>query len=286
MSDPASRLDAGGIPCHVLIDGRRTVSPRFVFAGYSDDVQGPFVRALLDAEGKLEGRFSGLLIEGPEGPVLVDAGNGRFAPEVDAGHLPGQMARVGVAPEDVRCVVITHGHTDHVGGLVAHGDEPAFPNARHVIHRVEAEFWTSPAAAELPHGAGVAATTALGSLLDAGLLDAIEGAARVTSVVEAIDAPGHTPGHLAVVVNEALLWAGDAFVSQLNVPHPEWVSLSDMDGPTNDATRRRLLERAAGGGLTLAASHMPVAGRIDRTADGFALRPSEIAEQPDEGVGP
>jgi glyoxylase-like metal-dependent hydrolase (beta-lactamase superfamily II) len=277
VTDRPARLDADGVPCHVLIDGWRTVSPRFVFAGYADDVQGPFVREHLDADGRLAGRVSALLIEGQEGAVLVDAGNGRFAPGVDAGHLPERMARVGVTPEEVRCVVITHGHPDHVGGLVAGGDEPAFPNARHVIHRVEAEFWSSPAAAALPNDAPVAATTALGSLLDAGLLDTIEGGTRVTSSVEAIDAPGHTPGHLAVIVNAALLWAGDAFVSQLNVPHPEWVSLSDMDGPTNEATRRRLLERAAAAGLTLAASHMPLAGRIDRVKDGFALRPSELA---------
>ena len=274
--DRPTRLDAGGIPCHVLIDGWRSVSPRFVYAGYDEQVQGPYVRGYLDADGKLPGRFSALLIEAPGGPVLIDAGNGRFAPGLDAGHLPEQMARVGVEPSDVRCVVITHGHPDHVGGLVAAGDEPAFANARHVIHRNEAEFWSSPVAAALPNDAGTAAATALGALLDAGLLDTIEGDARVSAAVEAVLAPGHTPGHLAVVINEALLWAGDALVSQLNVPHPEWVSLSDMDGPANEATRRRLLERAAAAGLALAASHMPIAGSVERTADGYELRPLEV----------
>ena len=75
MSDRPPRLDAGGVPCHVLIDGWRTVSPRFVFAGYADEVQGAFVRAYLDADGKLPGRSSGLLIAGTDGPVLVDARN-------------------------------------------------------------------------------------------------------------------------------------------------------------------------------------------------------------------
>ena len=252
------------------------MSPRFVFAHYDDAVQGAFVRPYLDEDGKLPGRFSALLIEDPDGPILVDAGNGRFAPGLDAGHVREQMARVGVEASDVRCVVITHGHPDHVGGLVADGDEPAFPNARHVIHRVEAEFWSSPAAAALPNEASAAAAIALDSLLDAGLVDTIEGDARISSTVSAIEAPGHTPGHLAVVVHEALLWAGDALVSQLNVPHPEWVSLSDMDGVTNEATRRRLLERAAAAGLTLAASHMPLAGSVVRTVTGFELRPLEI----------
>jgi glyoxylase-like metal-dependent hydrolase (beta-lactamase superfamily II) len=127
----------------------------------------------------------------------------------------------------------------------------------------------------LPNDAAGPAGVALGALLDAGLLDTVEGDARVTGSIEAIEAPGHTPGHLSIVVNGSLLWAGDALVSQLNVPHPEWVSLSDMDGPTNEATRRRLLERAAAAGLTLAASHMPVAGRVDRVGEGYELRPSE-----------
>src|SRR5213596_3921684 len=104
MTDAVPRLDAGGIACHVLIDGWRAVSPRFVFAGYDDGVHGEYVRDFLDDEGKLAGRFSALLIESSDGPVLIDAGNGRFAPGLDAGHLPEQMARVGVPPAEVRCV--------------------------------------------------------------------------------------------------------------------------------------------------------------------------------------
>jgi glyoxylase-like metal-dependent hydrolase (beta-lactamase superfamily II) len=145
-----------------------------------------------------------------------------------------------------------------------------------VIHRDEAEFWSSAEAEALPNGAGLPAQTALAALLDAELLDTVEGGAHVATGVEAIEAPGHTPGHLAVVVNEAVLWAGDTFVSQLNVPHPEWVSLSDMDGRTNEATRRRLLERAAAADLLLAASHMPISGTVARTGDGYELLPSEL----------
>ena len=260
----------------MLIDGWRTVSPRFVFQGYDDAVQGEFVRPYLDAEGKLPGRVAALLVECPDGLVLVDAGNGRFAPELDVGHVHEELESLGVHPWDVRCVIITHGHADHVGGLVGPHGEPAFPDARHVIHRVEAEFWSSAEAEALPNGAGLPAQTALSALLDAELLDTVEGGARVATGVEVIEAPGHTPGHLAVLVNEAVLWAGDTFVSQLNVPHPEWVSLSDMDGRTNEATRRRLLERAAAADFLLAASHMPISGTVARTGDGYELLRSEL----------
>lgn len=264
-------FDAAGMRCHVVIDGWRTVSPRFVFRGYSDDVQGPFVRPHLDADGKLRGRFAALLIESPAGAVLVDAGLGRFAGELDAGHVHHELAELGVRPWDIRCVVITHGHPDHVGGLIGPRNEPAFPDARHVISRVEAEFWASPEAAALPDDAGVPAATALTSLLGANALDTVEGAATVADGIRVLEAPGHTPGHLAVVVNDAFLWCGDALVSALNVPHPEWTSAADMDGPANEATRRTLLGLAADGDLLLAGAHLPVSGRVRSSPEGFVL---------------
>ena len=89
--------------------------------------------------------------------------------------------------------------------------------------------------------------------------------------MRAIAAPGHTPGHLAVVVGDALLWAGDAIVSPLNAIHPEWVSAADMDPTANEATRRALFERAVDDELLLAASHLPVSGTIARDGNAFAL---------------
>ncbi len=264
-------FDAGTVTCHVLVDGGRTVSPRFVFRGYDDAVQGPFVRPWLDDEGKLAGRFAALLIESPDGRVLVDAGLGGFAGELDGGRVHEELAGLGVRPWDIGTVVITHGHADHVGGLLGPRGEPAFPDARHVIHRVEADFWASDDAAGLPDDAGAPALAALHALLEADLLDVISDDLEVAKGVRAIGAPGHTPGHLAVVIDDALLWAGDAVISPLNAPHPEWVSAADMDGPTNEATRRALFARAADDRLVFAASHLPIAGHIARDGDAFAF---------------
>nr|WP_258545220.1 MBL fold metallo-hydrolase [Micromonospora provocatoris] len=75
-----------------------------------------------------------------DGPVtLVDAGIGpadsmaaSWAPV--PGRLPAELAAAGIDPADVRTVVLTHLHTDHVGWA-----GPLFPNADHLIQRAEVD---------------------------------------------------------------------------------------------------------------------------------------------------
>lgn len=275
-------FEIGAVRCHVLVDGWRPVSPRFVFRGYNDDVQGPFVRPLLDDEGMLPGRFAALLVEAPEGLVLVDAGLGRFAGQLDAGHLHDELDALAVRPWDVRTVVITHGHPDHVGGLTGPRGEPVFADARHVIHTAEASFWASDQATALPDDAATPARVSLTALVEADLLVQVDGEHDVAAKIRVIEAPGHTPGHLAVLVDDTLLWAGDAIVASLNVTHPRWVSAADMDPASSEATRRALLARAAAEGLLLAGSHLPDVVRIARDGDGFA---AEVVAQPESDEG-
>src|SRR5918998_2718735 len=62
--------------------------------------------------------FTGLVtgrvyaIEDVDGLTLVDAGLS-FAP----GRIVGQLGAAGYAPGDVRRILVTHAHPDHVGGL-------------------------------------------------------------------------------------------------------------------------------------------------------------------------
>ena len=88
------------------------------------------------------------ILEHPEGPIAIDTGLttrvrvprgqtliGAPTPRIEPGdEIRPQMQAQGLAPEDVRRVVLTHLDWDHTGGLAA------FPNAEVLIHRPEREF--------------------------------------------------------------------------------------------------------------------------------------------------
>ncbi|HEY6096943.1 MAG TPA: hypothetical protein VIU83_02720 [Candidatus Deferrimicrobium sp.] len=71
--------------------------------------------------------------------------------------------------------------------------------------------------------------------------------------MEVLSAPGHTPGHIALLVSsgkEALLNAADTVHHHvLMFAHPEWTSAFDTDPKMAAETRRKILQRAAGDGL-------------------------------------
>jgi glyoxylase-like metal-dependent hydrolase (beta-lactamase superfamily II) len=52
----------------------------------------------------------------------------------------GSLAESGTAPGDIEVVVLTHVHDDHIGGTVTAQGEPAFPNARYVVNRIDLEW--------------------------------------------------------------------------------------------------------------------------------------------------
>lgn len=94
--------------------------------------------------------LSFLLVDTPTNRILIDTG-GINLPEFDAmgmfaeaGKLFENLQAAGVSRESIDTVIISHGHTDHIGGLTQRGDDSiSFPNADVYITRIEHEFWIS-----------------------------------------------------------------------------------------------------------------------------------------------
>ena len=80
--------------------------------------------------------------------------------------------------------------------------------------------------------------------------------------------PGHTPGQVGFQLGKErpLLIAADALhLPALQIKHPEWGFLFDVNQAQSLATRTTLLAEAAQSGLRLAGAHFPFPGVIGVT---------------------
>lgn len=91
-----------------------------------------------------------VVLDMPSGKrVMFDTGskpNPIFPFWAKTGMLLPNLQAAGIAPSSIDAIVLTHGHADHVNGLVLDDGNAAFPNADVYIGRVEHDFWTAPTA--------------------------------------------------------------------------------------------------------------------------------------------
>ena len=188
-----------------------------------------------------------------------------FTPGLAAG-----LERIGVAPESVTHVLITHAHEDHYAGVTAErGGVLAlrFPRARHFVGRRD---WEEHPARHQPDSALV---RRLGLTDRHGLLEMVDREREIVPGVTMISAPGETPGHCIVRVESLgrrFYYLGDLIDMLCVFDHLDWVS-PRRDSQVLPASRRRVLAEAADCGATLTWTHddFPAWGRAVRSGTGF-----------------
>jgi glyoxylase-like metal-dependent hydrolase (beta-lactamase superfamily II) len=213
--------------------------------------------------------------------VLIDAGSGPgFQPT--AGKLQENLEAAGIAADSITKVVFTHGHADHLWGAIDDfGDGDRFPNARYVISAAEWDFWTAPnTASRMPDALK---GMALGS---SRILKAIEkkvdrrkNGEAVAPGLTYLATPGHTPGHMAVAIEDGgagLIVGGDVLTNTaISFARPDWRIGSDFDRDQGIATRKRLLDRLAKDRTPLVGFHLawPGLGAVERKDTAYRFIP-------------
>lgn len=199
--------------------------------------------------------------------ILVDTGVGPaglwgWTPEREGDLVPG-LALLGVAPRDVDVVFLTHVHIDHIGWNADADGEPLFPRARYVLH-AEGLHLLLGEREDFPY-----VRRCLRSILDAGLVDEVEGGEEIARDVRAFDLPGHLPGHLGLRIGNEAVLSADAAVHPALLAQPEWGYVSDYDAATSAETRRALLGEVVDQDVLLICGHYPEGGigRVVRQED-------------------
>jgi glyoxylase-like metal-dependent hydrolase (beta-lactamase superfamily II) len=208
-----------------------------------------------DDDNRVEYATNCLLVDGGGRRTLIETGNGDKFPAkerdiygIDHDESAAKNLRaLGVAPESIDVVVMTHLHFDHSGGTTqrtAQGNvEPVFKRARHVIQR--GEF----ADASHPHERNRASYRAesFAPLAAAGLLELVDGAATIAPGVSVLPTPGHTAHHQSVLIDDGhghkALFLGDVMPTALHVRLP-FIMAYDLDVVGTLESKRSLLERA------------------------------------------
>jgi len=103
------------------------------------------------------------------------------------------LRRVGVAPEAVELLIVTHLHYDHTGHLDAFADVPA------VVSRSEVEFWTGPLAARTQFAAHIEPGEVRGLDQRSGVT-LLAGEQEVAPGVVSIEVGGHSPGQTILAI--------------------------------------------------------------------------------------
>jgi glyoxylase-like metal-dependent hydrolase (beta-lactamase superfamily II) len=210
--------------------------------------------SMLDADGNFPISLGCFLIKTAGRNILVDAGLGPVTfPPFRGGDLPGNLAKAGVTPADVDMVIITHLHVDHIGWLVQNG-RPYFPKATVRFGEKDLDQFIR---AENPDPF---AKPMLDVLDPAGRIETVAGDDTVAPGVNVMQTPGHTLGHISVVVSsgeERAFLLGDAMACPAQLEDAEWAAMSDIDPKLSTRSREALFKEMESPGALAVASHFP-----------------------------
>ena len=245
VSDGTIRMDGGGL---------YGVVPKALWSRW----------AKADRKNRVTLGLNCVLIQSGGKNILVDTGAGNKHPRrrrtifaIAAGSLVGNLKSIGVEPEDIHIVALSHLHFDHAGGCTtpnSHGNPfPTFPNATYLVQRSDWEEATitneRTRAAYFPED--------FLPLEEKGQLDLLDGDREIAPDVWLKVTGGHTAGHQMVFIDSAgerAAYLGDVLSTPHHLPLP-YISAWDLFPMKTLDSKRELLEQAQREGWLLVFAH-------------------------------
>jgi glyoxylase-like metal-dependent hydrolase (beta-lactamase superfamily II) len=213
--------------------------------------------------------------------VVIDTGTGEANFEKTkgvSGQFDGNLKASGIDRNHVDIVIISHFHGDHINGLLAADNKPAFPNAEVLVPAAEWKYFMDDA--EM----GKQTTDRMKGVFSNArrVFDALnrkvtpyEPGKEVAPGITSVATYGQTPGHKSHVVS-----SGSATVyvqaDVTNNPvlfarNPGWHAFFDQDGAMAEATRRKVYDMLAADKMMVQGFHypFPAVAFVEKTGSGY-----------------
>jgi glyoxylase-like metal-dependent hydrolase (beta-lactamase superfamily II) len=220
--------------------------------------------------------FTALAVKTGGRVVLIDSGTGGQT-GTRTGLLPQSMAAAGIDPKDVKTIVISHFHPDHIFGLMAkETNAQTFPDAEIIVPAAELKWWTQPVESiQAPR-------RSLAQRIQATFptwknLRPVDGEVEVAPGVRQIPAHGHTQGHAVHLISSG----GKQFIATADVTNiyslfaknPDWQGVFDHVPDEAVATRKKVFDRAIADKAMVAGYHwgLPNVGTLAKDGNGYAF---------------
>lgn len=283
-----SSFTIGSLRCHSLDAGLQRLDGGAMFGVVPKPLWEK--RIPPDARNRIPLAMRPLLVEHPDGLVLIDNGLGNKEDQKfldiygieNGGSAPGptrledSLKELGVVPGDIKWMIDTHLHFDHAGGNTTarrrDGElrvEPSFPNATYVGQKGELHYARHTnertRASYIPHN--------FEPIDAAGKWKLIEGDVEILPGIRSLVTPGHVPYHQAILVQskgETAAYVADLCPTVHHLPLP-WIMGYDVEPLRTLESKRSLFGRAAAEGWWIVLEHDPttVRGRVRQEEKGF-----------------
>ena len=280
------RLQVGDFEVTALWDGTASFDPHWLRGQKTID---GVIEALPDDPHLLDAADAAFLINTGKHLILVDAGSGTWFGGGSLGRMEGSLRSAGYKPEEVDLVLVTHLHSDHIGGLTTQGGQRVFPNAEVYVAKEDSDYWLSPEnAAKAPKDAQPffpSAQAIAAPYIKAGKWHTFSGSEPIVDGMQVVPLHGHTPGHTGYEFSskgqKILFWGDTIHVQRVQLAHPEVTVVFDIDPAVAAPVRHELLSKLARENIVIAGPHMlfPGLGRLHQAGSGYSWAPVSFTDK-------
>ncbi|ACC97851.1 Beta-lactamase domain protein [Elusimicrobium minutum Pei191] len=197
--------------------------------------------------------------------ILFDTG----LPLARGGKVLERLEAIGVKPQDISIICLTHMHMDHIGGMLDDEGKKVFPNAKVFLSKEEAEYWNNPNNDSSSFKSAKKVLEVYGESIIK-----FPQKQKITDGVTSVPLFGHTPGHTGFIIEnkgKKLVILGDVIHANIQFVNPDIYLTYDVDPKTAMKTRKLVLKKAAAEGVDITGMHIapPSVGKIKKTGKGY-----------------